>query len=62
MEALQTISYACPHCWETIETEVAPTELPAEFIEDCSVCCHPILLRVNLTPDGHPELTAESAA
>ena len=39
-----------------------PAELPAEFIEDCEVCCHPITMRVILTPQGQAELTVESAA
>lgn len=39
-----------------------PAELPAEFIEDCEVCCHPITMRAILAPDGQVELAVESAA
>ena len=62
MDALQTLVYRCPHCWERGETRVVPAELPAEFIEDCEVCCHPITMRAILTPEGQAELTVESAA
>jgi hypothetical protein len=61
MEALREISYACPFCWETIETVVALSELPLETVEDCRVCCHPALIRVTLGADGEPELDAEAA-
>jgi len=62
MEALREISYICPVCWETIETMVALSELPLEMVEDCRVCCHPVLIRVALGPDGEPALEAEAAA
>jgi hypothetical protein len=61
MENIHTVRYACPYCWETVETALVPSELPAEFIEDCTVCCHPILLRAGLSPDGQPQVTAEAA-
>lgn len=61
METLREISYACPFCWETIETTVAVIELPLETVEDCRVCCHPALIRVTLGPDGEPVLVAEPA-
>jgi len=62
METLVELPFTCPHCWESIETFIAPSELPVEMIEDCRVCCHPVLLRVTLSPEGEPELTAEPAA
>lgn len=61
MGDLSEISYTCPYCGEAIETLVAPSELPAELIEDCRVCCHPILLRLSLSPAGEPQLIAEIA-
>lgn len=62
MEDIHTVSYACPYCWETVETQLVASELPAEFIEDCAVCCHPIQLRARVSRDGNPEVTAEPAA
>lgn len=61
MEAFREIPYVCPFCWETIETTVATTELPLETVEDCRVCCHPVLIRVRLEPDGEAVLEAEPA-
>lgn len=61
METLHEIPYTCPYCWEMVTTLVAISELPAELIEDCQVCCHPVLLRLDLSPAGEPELAAEAA-
>lgn len=38
----------CPYCWETIEILVEPEIDLQTYTEDCSVCCHPILLTVAL--------------
>ena len=39
--------FTCPYCWERISmildcTEY--TEYEVEYIEDCEVCCRPIML------------------
>lgn len=61
MDALLEIAYTCPVCWQTIETVVAPSELPLETIEDCRVCCHPVSIRITPGLDGQPTLEAEPA-
>ena len=35
----------CPYCWEEIEIGVDSSVAVQEYVEDCSVCCRPILLR-----------------
>lgn len=40
----QTIQ--CPYCWETISVLVDPSVSEQEYVEDCQVCCRPILLQV----------------
>jgi hypothetical protein len=40
---LETIT--CPYCWESIEITL---DLSVDFqqqVEDCSVCCRPIVIR-----------------
>lgn len=39
---LATPTTQCPYCWETIEIVVDLSLGEQEYIEDCSVCCHPI--------------------
>jgi hypothetical protein len=46
-------SYCCPSCGEEI---VVPLDLSAgseqEYVEDCPVCCHPNIVRVEMEEDG----------
>ena len=37
----------CPYCWEHIYFEIDLSIENQEYVEDCQVCCNPILLRVN---------------
>jgi len=38
----------CPYCWESIYFEIDTSVSEQEYVEDCHVCCNPILLRVNV--------------
>jgi len=35
----------CPYCWEEIGIGVDTSVAEQEYVEDCSVCCRPIVLR-----------------
>lgn len=54
MSALDSVLTQCPYCWETLDISVDPSVPEQEYVEDCHVCCQPILLHVmfddNLTP------------
>lgn len=44
---------SCPFCGETINVLI-DCSLPAQqYTEDCQVCCSPILLTIEIDPDGH---------
>ncbi|HXH03336.1 MAG TPA: CPXCG motif-containing cysteine-rich protein [Candidatus Competibacteraceae bacterium] len=48
------IVVTCPYCGAAFETRVdcsAPGPR-VEYVEDCQVCCSPILFIVELSPDG----------
>ena len=45
-------SAQCPYCWEQIILEIDPSYDVQEYVEDCQVCCHPILIRINITVGG----------
>ena len=51
MQSLQTATIQCPYCWEEIEVLVDGSISDQEYIEDCSVCCKPITLSVEVA-DG----------
>ncbi|MBL8858992.1 MAG: CPXCG motif-containing cysteine-rich protein [Planctomycetes bacterium] len=53
-------SYTCPNCGETI---VVPVDIDAriqEYVEDCPVCCSPVLLRLEISEDGDVRIAAQA--
>jgi len=48
-------SVQCPYCGETFETEIDVSGGSQEYIEDCYVCCRPIVFQVKIDVNG--ELT-----
>ncbi|MFA6029009.1 MAG: CPXCG motif-containing cysteine-rich protein [Elusimicrobiota bacterium] len=59
LKGLQSIELSCPYCGETIELAVEPLPSLQRYIEDCSVCCHPLQLEV--TPGDPPSVSASRA-
>ena len=53
MTSLQSVQ--CPYCGETFETEIDASGGSQEYVEDCYVCCRPILFHIEVGADG--ELT-----
>ena len=52
--------YACPSCGEEIVVPVDPTAGDEqEYVEDCPVCCSPVLLRISFDPDGEVTVIAQ---
>ncbi|RJS94317.1 CPXCG motif-containing cysteine-rich protein [Salinisphaera sp. Q1T1-3] len=45
-------SVACPYCGETITIVVDTTAGRQSYVEDCFVCCQPIVLDIDVDPDG----------
>lgn len=60
-EQLVSRTVTCPHCWETIEVLIDLSAGEQSYIEDCSVCCRPITLTVNVADGELSELGAEAA-
>lgn len=52
--------YACPSCGETIVVPVDPALRSQEYVEDCPVCCSPVVLRVDLGEDGDVRISARA--
>lgn len=55
------VTYVCEACGERI---VIPIDVSAghhqEYVEDCPVCCHPNLVRVDLDRRGNANASSES--
>jgi hypothetical protein len=62
MEMLQSVELQCPYCGEHIEITVDCSEPSQEYVEDCSVCCNPMLLSILAfgTEDIQVEARAEN--
>jgi hypothetical protein len=44
---------SCPWCGEPMAIPVDPSEgSDATFVEDCAVCCRPIVIAVHVDRDG----------
>ncbi|MDL0430518.1 CPXCG motif-containing cysteine-rich protein [Marinobacter sp. TBZ242] len=54
MSALDSVLVQCPYCWETLEISVDPSVAEQEYVEDCQVCCQPIVVHVVLDEDLTP--------
>ncbi|MCG8342578.1 MAG: CPXCG motif-containing cysteine-rich protein [Chlorobiales bacterium] len=52
MECMKAVTIQCPYCGalndELIDCSVEP---PEEYVEDCEICCSPMLIKV-LSVDG----------
>lgn len=42
----------CPYCGEWIEIQIDTSAGEQAYIEDCSVCCRPIEMRLRYAGDG----------
>jgi hypothetical protein len=48
VHSLQTRPITCPYCGEPIEMLVDCSAGTQEYVEDCSICCRPIVVRVDI--------------
>jgi hypothetical protein len=50
----------CPYCGEQIEVLVDTSVSRQEYIEDCSVCCRPIVISVTASHDEVESIEART--
>lgn len=46
MQSLEEQLISCPYCGEQIEVLIDQQEVGHEYVEDCQVCCKPIIVSV----------------
>jgi cysteine-rich CPXCG protein len=51
MDLLQSHDASCPHCGESISLTLDLSVPEQSYIEDCPVCCHPMVVSYT-APDG----------
>ena len=52
MNSRSEVKVACPYCGESLDVLLDPEELDQEYIEDCQVCCRPIIFSTTEGSDG----------
>ncbi len=57
MTLLTEETVSCPYCGEAIAVLLDPQEAGQHYIEDCQVCCKPILFHVTVDSLGHLSVT-----
>ncbi len=61
MTLLQDQDATCPHCWETINLTLDLSVPGQSYIEDCPVCCRPMLVAYTASNGEIDELKVEPA-
>ena len=57
MNSLLERDIGCPYCGETINVLIDCSIDSQEYIEDCQVCCRPIIFRVAVSNDGDASIS-----
>ena len=52
MPEISEHSLSCPYCGEIISVLIDDSLPEQEYVEDCQVCCRPIVLTVAVDIDG----------
>jgi len=61
---LMEVEYAfeCPYCWQTITMLLDLSASGQEYVEDCEVCCRPILITYETSGDEVLDFVAQPSA
>ena len=57
---LVEVDIQCPYCWESIGVLIDCSVEAQEYIEDCQVCCRPIVFEVMVDEEGYPTVSVNS--
>jgi len=60
MSEITEQSVGCPYCGETITILVDGSLPEQQYIEDCQVCCRPIVFDVSVGPDEDVAVAARA--
>lgn len=53
-------TYVCDSCGEEIVVPIDPTAgRVQEYVEDCPICCHPNVIRIEIDDDGDARTWSE---
>jgi hypothetical protein len=52
IELIQEANVSCPYCGEVISVLLDGSVDEQQYIEDCQVCCKPIVFHVQVSEEG----------
>ena len=61
MNLLHGQGATCPHCWETIELVLDLSVPTQSYVEDCPVCCKPMLVAYSAVDGEIADFSVEPA-
>ena len=56
MNLVEPIRISCPYCGESVDLSVDCSLERQRYVEDCQVCCSPIVLDLTVGEDGRIEV------
>lgn len=56
MDSLQWLVISCPYCGEKLDVSVDCSVDYQQYIEDCQVCCRPMVLSVSVDEHGQAQI------
>ncbi|WP_039915405.1 CPXCG motif-containing cysteine-rich protein [Cellvibrio mixtus] len=59
MSLLEECFIDCPYCGEPISVLVDCSCEEQTYVEDCQVCCRPMVLHVSVDEQGYPDVYAQ---
>lgn len=60
MNVLEESPILCPYCGEAVTVLVDGSAGTQSYVEDCEVCCRPMVIDVSPQADGHNLVSARS--
>jgi len=57
MDSLAEQVVSCPYCGEAIEVLIEHEDAGHQYIEDCQVCCKPIMFNIEVDAMGNLSVT-----
>jgi Cysteine-rich CPXCG len=61
MTMIQGRDATCPHCGETINLTLDPSVAEQSYVEDCPVCCRPMIVSYSAEDGEVTELQVEAS-
>jgi hypothetical protein len=58
MDLLQETAISCPYCGESITILVDGSLEEQQYIEDCQVCCKPMVIHLQISANGQCRVEA----